>query len=289
MSLNCANYNLFIHDEPSPQPLTSFQLILPVSNEVLRIKDTLDYFVPRVGRITVVDNFSSDGTADLVKNLYPDVSLYQLSNQGTTETSDYWKKISAFFSMEYILFASCSEILPPRLLALFDAVASANVADLLSVGRRSITGSSSTDPLYYTASSFFLPSPSVPSVIRLVRWSKLDPALIVPHDSFKSQKQCICLSIKGGDDSFCIYHLRQKPSLRTLQKHTAYAKLYALYKCRSNILLAICDSSLRILLDSLRLLFSLVYLRFNSVILLEYTLRIVMHIQVCFFAIFPKL
>jgi hypothetical protein len=149
----------------------------------------------------------------------------------------------------------------------------------------SITAGFSTDYLFCKPSSLFASSIAPPTVIRFVRWESIEASYICPHSAFRNQVNCICVSVSSPSSSLVIYHHRPFPSRQTLVKHTAYAYNYSLIKYRGKPLLALLDTSSRILLDTIRVLRAFFEFKLHRVLLFEYLLRVVMHLQVTWFAL----
>lgn len=267
--------------------IDSFQVVLPVMNEEIRIGDALSHYVKYCSLITVVDNFSTDSTSHILSSRFPGVDVVRLANNGCHETEEWWTSALPIFVKEYILFASCSEFISAELLHLFDAFAKSSFADLFDVPRESITNSQPTNYLYCKPSSLLSKNISYPTVTRLVKWSAIDPTKMRPHDTFRSQLSCTRIVLDSTNPQHAIQHLRPAPTTRTLRKHIAYAKLYAALKCNSNPIRAILDSGLRSLLDTIRIVRAVTDNECNSMVFQEYLLRMLMHLQVVYFAFLP--
>jgi glycosyltransferase involved in cell wall biosynthesis len=267
----------------------SFQIILPVFNEKARIAITLSHLWTYCSRITVIDNKSTDDTIEIVNVHFPETKIVTILNSGTTETGKWWLDAVSHFETDYILFASCSELIPGRLLDVFAGIARSGSVDIVDVPRTSITGNQSTNYLYFKPSSIFSKNIQLPLTSRFLRWKAIDPAKIAPHDSFRSQDQCVRFVLDTKDPDLILHHYRLMPSKATFRKHLLYAKEYSKHKCKSNFFYALKDSFLRILLDSSRIIRSIVDKKFNRVLAIEYSLRIAMHLQVVFFSLLPKL
>ena len=264
-------------------PLSDFQLVLPVCNEEARIEVVLRHYCSICCHILVIDNFSTDSTAKIVST-FEKARLIRIANQGTTESRDWWLQASRHFYCDFVFFGSCSEFASGELLKAMSALVHSPSVDMVAVNRASRTGGFNTDPLYCTPSSLLMPRIRLPAVVRFVRWKSIDPAMISPHDNFRSQSHCVLLKLEANSERFRIVHLRPYPSMSTIKKHNNYARQYSLVTCRSNVFRAIADSILRALLDTARLLRSLLAGTWNKAILLEYVMRLLMHCQVVFYA-----
>ena len=266
----------------------SLEILLPISNEEKRISTVLQHQITFGLPVTVIDNKSVDRSVHIVRTLFPSVRIVTLKNSGSAENPCWWREMVCYLSSEYVLFASCSEFIPNELFEFFLSFSLAGMADLLDVQRMSFTGQESTDYLYCRPSSLLSCSIKYPYVTRLLRWRMIDPSKISPHDSFRSQKSCSRLSLNSVDTNLMIHHFRPLPSWSTLDKHTQYAKVYAACRCRSNFMYAFFDSFSRFVLDSLRLFMAFLKGCLTRILLIEYMLRVFMHLQVIWFSVLPS-
>ena len=262
--------------------LGAFQVILPVFNESHRVRASLDFYSRHCSSVLVIDNMSSDGTAEIVRESFPCVGLIQVRNAGTIETPLWWSSVMGHFSEDYVLLASCSESVPLPLLTLFDSLCAIQAADLFQVERSSCTSGVSTDDLYCSAGSLFSFANKLPTVVRVLKWRSIVPTLIYPHDSFRSQVHCSKISVLSTSEEYRILHLRPSPSFRSAEKLIAYSRQYAFYRLKLNPLAALLDSSARVLLDTLRIARSLLLVRCSRTLLAEYFLRLFMHLSVVY-------
>jgi len=264
---------------------THFQVVLPVYNESRRIRKTLDHLAKHCSNILVIDNFSTDGTPDLIAKSYSNIKIVKLANCGTTETPQWWHSASAYFTCPYIFFASCSEHAPTRLLELLDSVAAHSLIDLLEIRRKSFTGNLCSDSLYCEPISIFQRNLKPSTVIRLVRWNAINSEIIFPHSTFRNQVNCSRCLIDSSHPDLVLYHFRDPPSFQSVSKNTFYALSYAKAKFQFNPIHAIIDSFLRCILDTARILRSVLTLGFNRTVGIEYALRLLMHFQVAYFSL----
>ena len=267
---------------------SSFQVVLPTFNEEGRIENTLRHFVSLCKKVLVIDNFSTDATRNLIENLFPSVEVQLVRNRGTSETPDWWISVSPYISAEYVVFGSCSENIPREILELYEKVADSNIGEIVSVPRRTFTGKYPTDSLFGHPSSLLSLHDKPSYVIRMVRWTSIVPTLIYPHDSFRSQKHCQRLTLDFPDKTLCIHHYRYFPDMNTYRKCSAYAKCYVEYHCHNSFLVALLDSSFRIVLDGMRMSRAIILKRCNKAVALEFMLRMVMHLQVILYAAMAK-
>ena len=265
---------------------SNYQFILPVYNESNRIVNVLQHYYAYCRFITVIDNFSTDNTVDLILSNFPCVRVVSISNDGTTETPKWWLDAASYFTQEFVLFGSCSEFISPDLLSIYNTIAELSSVDICLSTRRTITGGYCTDPLYCKASTLLSPSIILPQVARLVRWRSIKPHLIKPHDTFRSQVHCRILSISASSRELCILHNRPMPAFKLLNpKLKMYARQQALYSKTKNPLFAIADSFLRSILDTLRVFRSIIFCQYNIAIGIEFLQRIVMHFLVIYYSI----
>jgi len=265
---------------------SNFQFILPVYNESSRIVKVLRHYYSYCRFITIIDNFSTDNTVELVLSSFPDVRIVSISNQGTTETPQWWLDAAPYFSLEFVLFGSCSEFISQDLLCIYNTIAELSNVDICFTTRRTITGGYCTDPLYCKASSLLSPRLILPQVARLIRWRSIKSHLIKPHDTLRSQAHCRTLSIAASSRELCILHNRPMPVLQLVNpKLKNYARQQVLYSNAKFPAYSIVDSSLRILLDSLRFLRATILFQYNEAIGIEFFNRIVMHFMVMYYSL----
>ena len=84
-----------------------FRAILPVFNEEKRLQEVLNYYIPLLGSLDLIDNFSSDNTLKIA-NTCAGVKIYQKHNSGTNETTEWFHWLLEEIPSEYYLFLSCS-------------------------------------------------------------------------------------------------------------------------------------------------------------------------------------
>jgi len=265
---------------------SNYQVILPVYNESLRIVNILHHYYAHCRNITVIDNFSTDNTVNLILSNFPRVRIVPISNHGTIETPQWWLDAASHFSQEFILFGSCSEFISQDLLNIYNSIAELGNVDICFTVRRTITGGYCTDPLYCKAYSLLSPCIVLPQVARLVRWQSIKPNLIKPHDTFRSQVHCRILSLSASSRELCILHNRPMPAFKLLNpKLKMYAHQQALYPKIKNPLFAIADSLLRSMLDTLRVFRSIIFCQYNIAIGIEFQQRIIMHFLVVYYSI----
>lgn len=105
-------------------------------NESARIMRCIDNF-SGLFKILVVDNFSTDGTKDLVEKAgYRCVSI---KNTGFIETPGVMDLVEAAIDTEYLLIASVSEFIPLALLRKYAEVANQESYDIVRAYRVSVT------------------------------------------------------------------------------------------------------------------------------------------------------
>src|SRR5574341_1011965 len=114
----------------------SYTMILLVYNEEARVQRIIEYYRP-FAKLIVVDNFSTDGTAAIIRNL--GLEFVQYKNPGTSQTPECLKYYLSLVETDYVLFLSCSEFIPAALLRLFDEVATKKSHDIVSCVRDSYT------------------------------------------------------------------------------------------------------------------------------------------------------
>jgi len=265
---------------------SNYQFILPVYNESNRIVNVLQHYYAYCRFITVIDNFSTDNTVDLILSNFPCVRVVSISNDGTTETPKWWLDAASYFTQEFVLFGSCSEFISPDLLSIYNTIAELSSVDICFSTRRTITGGYCTDPLYCKASSLLSPRLILPQVARLVRWRSIKPHLIKPHDTFRSQAHCRTLSISASSSGLCILHNRPMPIFELVNpKLMMYARQQALYSKAKFPAYSIVDALLRVLLDLLRFFRAVILFQYNEAIGIEFYHRIVMHSMLIYYSL----
>jgi glycosyltransferase involved in cell wall biosynthesis len=271
--------------------MASFSIVLPVMNERLRIKSALENLYPYKSHIIISDSGSTDESISYVRSNYPDIKTVSIPAPTATETPEWWSSLLSICSSEYVILASCSEYFQPTLVEKIIPLIDARSFDFLYIPRISLTGGTDTSPLYCSPKSF-LPGNYLhhPFVCRAVRLSAINCSYIKPHDNFLSQRSSIRIYIKcPADSSWTITHNRERTSYATFQKHAKYAYVYASLFSFPRLPRVIIDSTLRLFLDTLRVLYAFAFHRLNLTIVGEYLLRIIMHIQVLFFALLHDL
>ena len=91
-------------------------VIIPAYNAAQTIRTTLDTLAGQAGEIIVVDDGSTDGTAELVAGEYPDVVLLRQENRGVSAARNSGMAVA---TGDYIAFVDADDVLFP------DAVKSA--------------------------------------------------------------------------------------------------------------------------------------------------------------------
>jgi len=265
---------------------SNYQFILPVYNESTRIIKVLRHYYAYCRFITVIDNYSTDNTVNLISTNFPRVRIVSISNDGTTETPQWWLDAASYFFREFVLFGSCSEFISQDLLSIYNTIAGLSNVDICFTTRRTITGGYCTDPLYCKASTLLSPSIVLPQVARLVRWRSIKPHLIKPHDTLRSQVHCRTLNISASSSELCIIHNRPMPMFELISpKLKLYARQQALYPKYKFPACSIVDSLLRALMDLLRFLRAIILFQYNEAIGIEFYHRIVMHFMLIYFSL----
>ena len=266
--------------------LSNIQVVLTTYNEELRVHSVLDHLCRHCSNILVIDNLSTDKTVEILSSCYPSVNVRTLKNNGTSETAEWWREARRSFNLDYVVFASCSEYLPLELLQLYNFYAAQAAVQYIHVPRSSFTNGESLDDLYITPSSLLSREARLPYVCRCVYVDAVDPALISPHDAFRSQTRGQHLYVDDYSGFYTIVHLRPLPSSGLFKKHVAYAKNYAKLKFQHKPLSAFLDTFLRIILDTLRLIRSIIIRHsLHPIVKIEYNARVFMHINVFIFAV----
>ena len=85
----------------------------------------------------VVDNFSTDRTYEVAERL--GLRVLQVRNPGFIEASSVMDAVQAAVQTDYLMIASCAEVVPPALLELYAAAANESKHDVVRAIRISIT------------------------------------------------------------------------------------------------------------------------------------------------------
>lgn len=262
----------------SKDSVSNFTVVLPVYNENERIDSSLSFYTTICKKILLVDNYSSDDTLTAASQYTNLIKIVQIKNNGTIETPEWFQQIKSYIDTDYIFLASCSERVSSKLLFLMDYLALTGSVNFVVSERKSLTGGYPSDNLYCKPQSLFSLKVYLPTVIRFLNISKLNLSKVYPHDSFKSQDQMSSVFITSPCDCYKIIHYRPYPSLQSLAKMQAYATQYAKYKLKFSPPKAILDSTLRIILDTMRIIRSIALLSCGQIIFVEFLLRVYLHL-----------
>jgi glycosyltransferase involved in cell wall biosynthesis len=272
-------------DTVAPKKINSFLAVLPTFNEEGRIASTIEYYHPHISHFLIIDNYSTDSTLLIANSISPHINSIQILNQGTFETTEWWQHASNFFSHEYVLFLSCSERIPLELLRVYADIATRKSIDIVFSPRTTLTSGTCTDSLYCKPSSLFSRHNKLAEIARLVRWKAVNPLSIYPHDSFRSQINCIRYTTSDQYKSLVVSHIRPKPYLSFRnEKIIGYARAYAESRRIPSVFSAIADSCIRFFLDALRFARLCIKGDFNIILFHEYLLRVYLHFLVVYFA-----
>ncbi len=258
-----------LHDKSNPSRSYRFQsytMILMVYNEEARVKRVIEYYRP-FARLIVVDNFSTDSTLDIIKDL--GAEFVQYKNPGTTETPECMKYFSSLTDTDYILFLSCSEFIPAALLELFEEVAAQKTYDIVSCVRDS-----------YTCGEF------IPLWGGRFRWTDaraerfvnkhgVDPDKVAIHAQFTRFNEVRTLRLPR-DKQYTIIHLRDSDAKSLIHKVTDYASVEAQHRSQKGIPITGLKLILLYIKEILRF-FHLPVSKWNRIALREIWVRMVMH------------
>jgi glycosyltransferase involved in cell wall biosynthesis len=200
----------------------SYTMILTVYNEEARVKRVVEYYRP-FAKMIVVDNFSTDKTATIVKNL--GVELVQYKNPGTAQTPECIKYFFSLVDTDYILFLSCSEFMPAPLLQLFEEVASQKSYDVVSCVRDSYT-CGELIPLWGGRFKWI-----DARVDRFINKNGIDPDKIVIHGKNKPLNKERVLHLPR-DKKYVIIHLRDADATSLIRKSLDYAAVEAEHRAK---------------------------------------------------------
>jgi len=227
----------------------------------------IEYYQP-YARLIVVDNFSNDKTAEIVKEL--GVELIRYKNPGTTETPECMKFFSSLADTDYILFLSCSEFIPVPLLKLFEEVATEKTYDLVSCVRDSYT-CGELIPLF--GGRFRLIDARAE---RFVNKKNVDPEKIAIHGQFTRFNKELHVLRLPRDSRYTIIHLRDADAKSLAKKYVDYASVEAQHRAKFGRPI----TGFRLLLLFLKEVLRFLHLpisKWNRIALREIWARMVMH------------
>jgi len=196
---------------------TSFEIVLPVYNEQFRILPTLKYLV-EWAPVLIVDNFSGDSTLELIRPfISEDVRVIQISNHGTCQSPDWIADVFSRATSDYVVFASCSEIIPPPLFRLFNDVALNGSYHIISA------------PIDSYTCGYYLPlwggTLALRSrfVERFFNRNGLDLEAIQIHSPFRVKKGYNSLFLDPSSNINVLFHLRDSDWQTLTEKHLGYS------------------------------------------------------------------
>lgn len=198
--------------EMPPPRFSSFVLVLPVHNEEARIERVVSYY-RQFAPMVVVDNFSTDRSAEIARSLGVEVVHHR--NAGTCQTPEWFRHVASLFVKHHFALLSCSEFIPARLLEAFDDVARADSAGVVSCRRRSYTCGRLIPRLWDET-----------DVERFFDKRELDYDAIVIHGSFTPLRLERVLRVPAGPETI-IEHLRDFDATSLMTKATEYAVVEA--------------------------------------------------------------
>jgi hypothetical protein len=115
---------------------SNLTVMLFVRNEEHRLAETYENFRGLLP-VLVVDNESTDRTAALAVGL--GLTVVRIPNPGHIEDPDVMRQVQEACPTDYLIVASCAEIIPLALLELYARVASAGSHDVVRAPRISVT------------------------------------------------------------------------------------------------------------------------------------------------------
>jgi glycosyltransferase involved in cell wall biosynthesis len=264
MDQNTAPNNIPFY--PSSYLHKSYTMILTVYNEEARVKRVVEYYRP-FARMIVIDNFSTDGTASIVRNL--GVKLVHFKNPGTAQTPEC---INFFFSLvdtDYILFLSCSEFMPVSLLELLEEIAPKKKYDVVSCVRDSYT-CGELIPLWGGRFQWI-----EARVGRFINKNGIDVNKIVIHSQNKPLNEDRILYLPR-DKRYNIIHLRDADAKSLIIKSADYAFVEAHHRTQKGVPITGFKLILLYLKEIVRFL-HLPISKWNRIALREIWARMIMH------------
>lgn len=220
----------------------NYTFILPVWNESSRIERTINYYHP-YGRIIVIDNFSTDNTANLAKELGCEV--VQMPNNGTIQTKEWMSKALALSPTSYVVLLSCSEYIPPDALLKFEEIARANSYTLVTNVLISFTCGKNIqiwNQLFKNTER---------RTERFFNRDYLDYTEIFIHAPYRTVSETGVLDLPNND-SYNIIHLRDSDITSLTYKHFDYASAESKQMISSDKCISLTLLSKRILADIIR-------------------------------------
>lgn len=196
---------------------TAYTLLLPASNEEARIGRVIDYYA-RYGRVIVIDNFSSDGTARIARERGCEV--VQIANHGSIQTREWMLEAFAHAPTPYVLLLSCSEFIPPEALHRFEEVARSESHDMVSNVVISYTCGADI-PMWGP-----LLRRSERRIERFFRKDAVDYDAVFIHAPFRTRGTRGTLDLPD-DRRYNVAHLRDSDIRSLTRKHMDYALVEA--------------------------------------------------------------
>ena len=198
----------------------SYTMVLPTYNEQARVRRVIEYY-QAFAPIIVIDNFSSDSTAEIAREL--GVKVIQYKNPGTIQTPEWMRHIASLVITDYFLMLSCSEFIPAALLQKFNEIATKRSADVVSCVRDSYT-CGELIPLW--GGKF---AAIEARIERFFNRKGLDFDKIVIHGHFTPLQENRLLKLPR-DRQYVIAHLRDFDAESHIKKMTEYARVEAQHR-----------------------------------------------------------
>lgn len=189
-------------------------------NEAARIEGFLKK-IQGIFPILVIDNCSTDGTADIVASMGLDV--ISVKNPGFIETKEVMDAVQEKCATEYMLIASVSEYIPLALLKFYAKVANEKTYDVVRAFRVSITAG---QPIPISGT----PRRDAHTELRFFRKGAIDFSSNMVHGRGRiavNPERVISVA-KNGNLHF--YQFRDYDCSRTEEKHRAYNDVLAKQK-----------------------------------------------------------
>lgn len=244
----------------------SYTMILPLYNEESRVRRVVKYYKP-FARLIAIDNFSTDRTVEILKEL--DVEVVQYKNPGTTQTPECLKFMTSLVDTDYILFLACSEFMPSVLLHLFEEVAASQKYDIVSSVRDSYT-CGELIPLWGGRSRYL-----EARVERFFKKDAVDLDQVVIHGNFVPFNKNRVLNLPR-DERYLMAHLRDVDTVSLLKKIIEYANVEARHRAANGNPLSLSKLVLLLMKEVVRF-FLLPVSVWGSLALREVWARMIMH------------
>lgn len=193
--------------------------IIYAFNEAHRIEYPIKCYLP-YGEVLIVDNFSTDGTPELAKELGARVLQYNNSpNMGIPECKEEWDVVRPHIHTEWVFWGFADEMVPQPCLELYAEIAKKN-------GYKIVVQKHKT--MLYQPEMEFLPANAV---IKLFKIGALE---LMPFGEFIHGIGRYAPHVKPADifflppiDEYSVYHFSVYTTEKLIGTHNKYSTIHA--------------------------------------------------------------